>query len=263
MRVDVALCQYMPVPGDPEANAGRIERALRKGPGDVLMFPEMFLTGYGHPCEGLQERSEQCIGEISDLCRMLDKAVAVGAPRFESDLVYNSMAFLSPDGDSWYDKAHLASFGVYAETGFAPGYAPAMGSYHGMLFGMCICYDIFFPEILHGCSLNGASVNICSAASAMQSKPFLDRVLPARALEDVTYTAYINNVGPMNGLVMHGCSRGLDPFGDTLAQCGAEEGAVAFTVDTDRLDEAREVRRHLSDFRTDVDWGVQGYGSGR
>ena len=67
----------------------------------------------------------------------------------------------------------------------------------------------------------------------------------------------------MNGLVMHGCSRGLDPFGDTLAQCGAEEGAVAFTVDTDRLDEAREVRRHLSDFRTDVDWGVQGYGSGR
>ena len=199
MRVDVALCQYMPVPGDPEANAGRIERALRKGPGDVLMFPEMFLTGYGHPCEGLQERSEQCIGEISDLCRMLDKAVAVGAPRFESDLVYNSMAFLSPDGDSWYDKVHLASFGVYAETGFAPGYAPAMGSYHGMLFGMCICYDIFFPEILHGCSLNGASVNICSAASAMQSKPFLDRVLPARALEDVTYTAYINNVGPMNG----------------------------------------------------------------
>ena len=260
MRFDVALCQYAPVPGNPEANTGTIGRIMREGGGDVLMFPEMFLTGYGHPCEGLAERTEQCIGEISDLCRMLDKAVAVGAPRFESDLVYNSMAFLSPDGDSWYDKAHLASFGVYAETGFAPGYAPAMGSYRGVLFGMCICYDIFFPEILHGCSLNGASVNICSAASAVQSKPFLDRVLPARALEDVTYMAYINNTGTVNGLEMHGCSRGLDPFGDTLAQCGAGEGTAVFTVDTERLEEARGIRRHLADYRADIDWGVQGYG---
>lgn len=259
MRIDIALCQYTPVRGDPEANAERIEKALRDGPGDVVMLPEMFLTGYGFPCDGLEETTERCIGEISDLCRMLDKAAVVGAPRFESDLVYNSMVFLSPDGDSWYDKAHLASFGVYAETGFAPGYAPAMGSYHGVLFGMSICYDIFFPEILHGCSLNGASVNICSAASAVQSKPFLDRVLPARALEDVTYLAYINNVGSMDGLMMHGCSRGLDPFGDVLAQCGDVEGSAVFTVDTDRLEEARNVRRHLSDYRADIDWGVQGY----
>ena len=254
MRVEVALCQYRPVPGDPEANADRICEALRDGAGDVLVLPEMFLTGYGHPCGGLEDRVDRCLGELSDLCRELDRAVAVGAPRYGPGSVCNSMAFLSPDGDTWYDKAHLASFGVYAETGFAPGSAPAMGSYHGVLFGMCICYDVFFPEILHGCSLNGASVNICAAASAVQSKPFLDRVLPARALEDVTYTAYVNNVGPMNGLEMHGCSRGLDPFGDTLAQCGTEEGTAVFAVDTDALAEAREVRRHLCDFRRDVDW---------
>ena len=122
---------------------------------------------------------------------------------------------------------------------------------------MCICYDVFFPEILHGCSLNGTSLNICAAASATQSKPFLDRILPARALEDVTYTAFINNVGGMDGLTMHGCSRGLDPFGETLASCGTSEGAVTFTVDDDVLEKARETRRHLSDFRSDVDWGIQ------
>ena len=259
MRVDVELCQFMPVPGNPEKNAARIGSRLREGDADVYVFPEMYLTGYGHPCDGLDERVEMCIGEISDLCRMTDRAVAVGTPRFESDLVYNSLAFLSPDGDSWYDKAHLAGFGIYAETGFAPGNSPGMGSYHGILFGMCVCYDIFFPEILHGCSLNGSSVNICAAASAIQSKPFLDRVLPARALEDVTYMAYINNVGPANGLDMHGCSRGLDPYGDIMAECGTGEERAVFTVDTERLEEAREVRRHLSDYRYDVDWGVQGH----
>ena len=260
MRLDVALCQIMPVPGNPEANTERIVAGLREGAGDVLVFPEMFLTGYGHPCDGLEDRVEACLGEISDVCRMTDRAAVVGTPRYESDLVYNSLAFMSPDGDSWYDKAHLASFGIYAEKGFAPGYAPGMGSYHGVLFGMCVCYDIFFPEILHGCSLNGASVNVCAAASALQSKPFLDRVLPARALENVTYLAYINNVGPANGLDMHGCSRGLDPYGDILAECGTGERTAVFTVDTERLEEAREVRRHLTDYRSDIEWGVQGYG---
>lgn len=259
MRVDVALCQLIPSPGKPEKNKDVVCDLLRKGDADVFVFPEMFLTGYGSPCEGLSERVEACIGEISDLCRMTDRAAVVGTPRYESDLVYNSLAFLSPDGDSWYDKAHLAGFGIYAETGFAPGSAPGMGSYHGMLFGMCICYDIFFPEILHGCSLSGASVNICSAASAIQSKPFLDRILPARALEDVTYMAYINNVGPTNGLDMHGCSRGLDPYGDLLAECGTVPNTVTFTVDTENLEEARRVRRHLTDYRSDIDWGVQGY----
>lgn len=254
--MEIALCQYMPVPGKPSLNAARISEAVSASDADVFLFPEMYLTGYGHPLDGLEEQVSSELGELSDLCRSQDRAIAVGAPRFDSDSVYNSLAFLSPDGDVWYDKAHLAGFGIYAETGFKPGTGPAMGSYHEMLFGMCICYDIFFPEILHGCSLKGAAVNICSAASALPSKPFLDRVLPARALEDVTYTAYINNVGPANGLDMHGCSRGLDPYGDILAQCGTGEGFCTFTVDTDFLEEARETRRHLADYRGDLDWNV-------
>lgn len=257
MRVDVALCQYVPVPGRPEENARTVIDSIENLDADVLLFPEMFLTGYGSPCSDMCETVETCIGAISDACGQSDKAVAIGSPRYDDGMMFNSLAFLSPDGDSWYDKAHLARFGVYAETGFEAGSSPAIGCYHGMRFGMCICYDVFFPEILHGCSLNGTSLNICAAASATQSKPFLDRILPARALEDVTYTAFINNVGDMDGLTMHGCSRGLDPFGDTLASCGTSEGVVTFTVDDDVLEKARETRRHLSDFRSDVDWGIQ------
>ena len=129
-----------------------------------------------------------------------------------------------------------------------------MGSYHGILFGMCICYDIFFPEILHGCSLGGASVNICCAASAVPSKPFFDAVLPARAVENTTYLAYVNSVGQAAGLEMHGCSRGLDPFGNAAAECGTDECVSVMRIDTDHLAECRKARRHLSDFRSDIDW---------
>lgn len=257
MHVSVELCQLAPAPGDPSKNAGTVLDLMSGSGSDVFVFPEMFLTGYGADTSGMEDDVSQCVGMISDSCRDLDKAVAIGSPRFGSECTYNSLLFLSPDGDTYYDKTHLAKFGMYSEVGFTGGNGPGIGSYHGMLFGMCICYDIFFPEILHGCSLAGADVNICSAASAIQSKPFLDTVLPARALENVTYLAYVNNTGPMNRCVMHGCSRGLDPFGKVMTDCGTAECTRTMTIDTDELNEFREIRHHLADFRSDIDWGVQ------
>ncbi len=254
MRIRLGVCQLMPVPGDPERNADAVCGLLDQDVADVLVFPESFLTGYGSDPAGIREETESAVRRISEKCRETDKAVSIGSPRWSGDSVYNSMLFLSPDGDSHYDKAHLAKFGVYSEDGFEEGKGPRMGSYHGILFGMCVCYDIFFPEILHGCSLRGASVNICNAASAEQSKPFLDTVLPARALENVTYMVYSNNVGPLNGLQMHGCSRILDPFGRTIADCGKAETTAVVNIDTDYLAECRKTRRHLADFRSDIDW---------
>lgn len=254
MQIRLGLCQLRPAMGDPATNAETIVGILEKGDADVYAFPELYTTGYGVDCSGMAEEVERCNGMVSDACRSTDSAVALGTPWYEDGVMYNSMAFLSPDGDVVYHKAHLAKFGVYSEEGFGQGSEPIVGWYHGMGFGLCVCYDIFFPEILHGCSLNGASVNICCAASAVQSKPFLDTVLPARALENVSYMVYMNNNGPFGDLQMHGCSRCLDPFGRTMTDCGTEDCIRVATLDSDALTEARSVRHHLDDFRTDVDW---------
>ena len=128
------------------------------------------------------------------------------------------------------------------------------------VLGIQVCWEAHFPEISCTYALKGADILLMPFASGLggeRRRSSWDRILPARALEDVTYTAFINNVGDMDGLTMHGCSRGLDPFGETLASCGTSEGAVTFTVDDDVLEKARETRRHLSDFRSDVDWRIQ------
>lgn len=254
MRIDVGLCQIRPVMGDVDANADRVESELRDGRADVLITPELFLTGYGADLTGCRREVEERIARMSDLCRDTDRAVALGAPRFADDGVYNSIAFLSPDGDVWYDKIHLARFGIYSEDGFLAGDRPAIGMYHGIGFGLCVCYDVFFPEVLRASSVAGSVVNVCVAASAVPSKPFLDRVLPARALENVSYIAYVNNIGTASGLEMHGCTRGLDPFGDTVADCGTSESIAVMTVDTERVAECRAVRHNLDDFRPEIDW---------
>ncbi len=254
MIVKMGLCQLVPEPGNPAANAEAVCELLATMDADVLAFPEMFLTGYGSDISGLKDDTEAALDKILAACKSADKAVAIGAPRWDGGRIYNGYFFLSPDGVACYDKAHLAKFGIYSEDGFDGGNHRVMGTYKGILFGMCVCYDIFFPEILHGCSLNGASVNICCAASAKPSKPFLDAVLPARAVENVTYMVYINNVGPMAGLDMHGCSRGLDPLGNTIADCGDDVCVSIMWIDTDHIRKCRDIRRHLEDFRSDVDW---------
>lgn len=260
MRVEVALCQTRPVAGSPDRNAEHIANLLMSDGADVFVFPECFLTGYGVKPDGIEEETTSAVTKISDLCRKYDKAVAVGTAYPGDNGPTNSLAFLSPDGDTWYDKTHLAKFGIYAEDGFVPGRKPVMGSYHGLKFGLCICYDIYFPEILHGCSLRRADVNICASAAAEQSAPCFDKVLPARALENVTYLAFVNNVGPMGGLQMAGRSRAFSPLGDVLAQCPpGEERVERFTVNTEELARTREIRRHLTDFRRDVDWLGQSF----
>ena len=255
MRARIGLCQLPSAVGDPESNLATVRGVMERDAADVHIFPEMFLTGYGHPLDDMGPRVDACMEGISRMCSAMDRAVVMGVPRFASDgSIFNSLAFISPDGTVFYDKAHLARFGPYAEPGFTPGGGPAVAEFRGIRFGMSICYDIFFPEILHGCSLRGADINICSAASAMVSKPYFDRIAPARALENVTYFAFVNNIGPVSGLMMHGCSRAYGPTGELVADCGSEICEKVFEFDPAELERSREIRHHLSDFRRDVDW---------
>lgn len=254
MRVEIALCQIRPSMRDTEYNIQVVTDMITSTESDVLVFPECFLTGYGTDASDRFEEISSGISNISNLCRKYDKAVAVGTPMQTPRGVTNSIAFLSPDGDVFYDKTHLARFGIYSEEGFVAGQRPVIGSYHGMRFGLSICYDIYFPEVLHACSLKMADVNLCISASAVPSAPFFEKILPARALENVTYLAFVNNIGPMGGLEMAGGSKALDPFGNDIASCGREECIRTFVADTTALTEARRVRRHLADFRRDINW---------
>ena len=254
MNARIGLCQ-MPAAPTPEANLGTVKKILARDEADVHIFPELFLTGYGYPLEGKDMRVELAMGEISKICEREDRAVAIGMPRFASDgKVYNSLAFVSPDVTVCYDKAHLAQFGPYAEPEFTAGSGPAIAEYHGIRFGLSVCYDAFFPEIMHGNSLRGADVNICVAASAAGSKPYFDKIAAARALENVTYFAFVNNIGPLSGLMMHGCSRAYGPLGDIVADCGTKLREAVFEFDPVELARARKVRHHLDDFRKDIAW---------
>lgn len=252
--LEIALCQLVPRIGDPEGNTETVIRTLEDGKQDVAVFPEMFLSGYGSPPP---EDCERLIGIISDTCRSCDKAAAVGAAIAGENGTRNTLAFLSPDGDVLYDKIHLARFGLYSEEGYVAGNGPAIGRYKGIGFGLSVCYDAFFPEVMHCCALDGADIMICASASAIPSLRYFRRVLPARALENVSYLAYVNNTGTLSGLEMGGGSAAYDPLGNTLFELGREESVARMIFDTEIVAEARAERHHIEDFRSDISWPLR------
>lgn len=255
MGLRLALCQYKAETDDVGANLNKIMTAISQTKSDVYIFPEMFLTGYGAEYTALSEEVQYAVDKIRLWCIEKDIAILVGAPTYYFDRVRNSLLFIAPQTVTVYDKLYLARFGLYNEKDFLRGDKPVTCSFKGMKFGLSICYDIFFPEIFRNYALSYADINICIGASATTSKSYFDRVLPARSLENVMYTVFVNSVGNSGGMEFYGASRLICPLGSTLSELGGEENILSVYVDRDVVTNARTIRRHLEDRRTDINWG--------
>ncbi len=250
----IALCQLQATP-DAGENLRAAEDAIRKTEADLYVFPEMFLSSYdGDLPDGFQSAA---MSRLQFLCRMRKAAVCMGLPIKDGGKEYNSDVFITPDQTFRYDKLHLARFGPYAETRFEQGNSLTMVEWKGMRIGMSVCYDIMFPEVHRAYGKAGADIVIASSASLPPSRPFMERIAPARSLENTVYTVYINNVGPSSNGTFFGHSSLYSPLGERIYEMDENPGIMVVEATREAIDEARSVRHHLQDMRRDMDWNIR------
>ena len=254
----MALCQYQAEIGDVGANLNKIMTAVSQTKADVYIFPELFLTGYGADYSSLSEDVQYAVDKIRLWCLEKDVAVLVGAPSYRSNGIRNSLLFITPGDTARYDKLYPTSIGICNEKEFIRGDKPMLCPFKGMTFGLSVGYDIFFPEVFSNYALACADLNICIAASAAQSKPYYDRILPARSLENLIYTVFVNSVGSSGDLKFYGTSGLIGPLGDTISELGSGEEIRCVYVDKDVVANARKERKHLDDRRIDINWRPDG-----
>jgi len=78
-------------------------------------------------------------------------------------------------------------------------------------------------------------------------------MIPARAIENATYLAYVNLVGMHLDLIFAGESRMVDPRGDPIAEAKPlEEDLVYCDVDISKLEFSRRMRPTLRDSRKEI-----------
>ncbi len=254
------LVQATPAVGDLKANVARVLDELGRTDAELVVFPELFLSGYvmrddmARCAFGLDDEPART---LIDACRRTGKHLVVGFPRRtgQRGVLANSLLFTGPDGlIGHYDKVYLPTFSVFEEDHWfregedLPVWDTALGR-----IGLSICYDFFFPEVPKALALQGADVIICASASPTQSRRYFEAVFPARAIETTAYILYANLAGPQDAVNFWGAAQGWSPLGNMIGRGPYDvEGAIDVDVDMGVIEEARRKRPALRDTRRSV-----------
>ena len=150
----IAMAQVNPVVGDIEGNAALIRDAVAqslKSDVDVVLFPEMVLTGY--PVEDLALRPAFRKASIERVHRLAAELKEIGAGDLlvvvgyldEKDKPQNSVALIhGGEIKAKYIKHHLPNYGVFDEfRNFGQGKGTLVARYRGVDIAVVICEDIW------------------------------------------------------------------------------------------------------------------------
>jgi NAD+ synthase (glutamine-hydrolysing) len=279
----LALAQVDVRVGDLEGNA-RIVRdriaAARDADAELVLFPELVLTGYPPEDLLLKEHFLQAAQEaLADVAADTHGIVAlVGFPERVED-VYNALAVIA-DGEvrAIYRKLRLPNYGVFDEQRyFQAGDQAVVVDFGSARIGLSVCEDIWLPgSPANEEALAGATLLVNASASPYFAGKGVQReaMLKQRARDNLCAVAFCNLVGGQDELVFDGHSLVLDHEGTVLARAPQfAESLTLCTVDlqgaaTARLRDTRlrppvrqvlpEVRRAATLERPDDDVGTLG-----
>ena len=222
----IAVYQGSAVQRDKAANLQQIRRAAAAASAmsaDVLVLPELFLTGYniGRAVHELAEsRDGPSLAAIRQTAQQSACALCVGFPEREGDKVFNSAALIDSRGEQIcvYRKSHL--FGEQEAALFSRGEELAVVKLAGQHVGVAICYDIEFPEVGRELKRRGVEAVLVPTANMTPYTEVPTTLVRARALENAMTIAYANHCGSENGMQFTGLSCITGPDGLDLARAG-------------------------------------------
>lgn len=228
-KIITALAQLESIPFETEQNLYKalqtVERAAERQ-ADLLLFPEMFLTGYLLGKEVGRMALTEADAPIRRLCACAKEAhmaIVMGFPwRSPHGEVYNALAFIDRDGIIAHIQQKVHLFGQADEQQFCPGRAlRAFDTSLGRI-GMQICYDVEFPETSRMLALDGARLLCASSANMYPYERLHTLFVQARAAENHLPFAYVNAVGSDETFRYCGRSMAADAEGNAL--CAGGEG---------------------------------------
>lgn len=229
----IALAQINVTVGDINGNTAKVRENLdraREQSIDIVLFPELVLTGY--PPEdlllkpGFAEASRRALESLAPFT--LGLTAIVGFVDRQEDL-FNAAAVLH-DGRlaGVYHKSLLPNYAVFDEERyFARGDSPVLFTRpllppaEQVCFGVSVCEDIWYPAgPPEAQAANGAELLLNISASPYQSGKITgrERMLATRATDSVAIVAFCNLVGGQDELVFDGSSVIFDERGTVLAR---------------------------------------------
>ena len=241
----IAIAQMNLLVGDIEGNATRIldwcQRARDESRADIIVFPELALTGY--PPEDLLLRPGMYTRirlTLENLSQEINGITAlIGFPEKTDEGIYNSVAVLENGACTTIArKNYLPNYSVFDEKRyFISSDEACVFSVKNVPLGVCICEDIWYAEPVKQAVDMGAKIILNLNASPFHGLKTHQReeVVFQRVKEAKVPIIYANMVGGQDELVFDGQSFIVTANGELSHRLAAFEetlGMVDFDIKT-------------------------------
>ena len=201
---------------------------------DIIFFSELCMSGV-HMNQALP-MPIPALDKFSDWAKQKNKWVIPGSfYEKENDKIYNTAVVISPDGDIAAKYRKIFPWEPLETT--LPGEDFCVFDIPGKgRFGLCICYDQWFPEMARTLAWMGAEAVFCPTATATPDRAQEMVMAQANAIANQMYWFSLNGVGA-GGI---GQSIFVDPEGRILQRSGEGERFMTEIIDLDLVSRARE-----------------------
>ncbi len=252
-KLKIGLVQYSPVWENPEASIEKINSLLsiyNMNDVDLLIFPELSLTGFTMKSKLLAEEMDGISFKyFMDLSKKLKLDVFAGIIENYDKEIYNSLIHFDSKGliRVRYRKIH-----PFSSSGENKNYSSSRATVTTRIgkitFGLSICYDLRFPELYRSYGKEKVDV-LCNIANWPIARiSHWDKLLQARAIENLSYMIGVNRIGTDPSLTYSGHSAVIDPMGNVLVNSDKEE--IIFAVlDIEKVKETRDSLPFLNDIK--------------
>ncbi len=223
---------------------------------DLVVLPELWTVG-AFAYTAFEAEAEPLEGPTHEV--MAKAAAEAGTwlhagsfvERAADGTLYNTSLVFSPQGErtAVYRKIH--------RFGFDKGEAVMMGAGEELVtvalpdttLGLATCYDLRFPEQFRGLVDAGAEALVVVAGWPERRRAHWTLLAQARAVENQSYVLAVGTAGTHGDIQQAGHSIVVDPWGEVLAQAGADEEVLTVELDADKVRATREQFPALKDRR--------------
>lgn len=254
----LAVVQTAPVLRDPARNAAAIAAHARATAADVILTPELSLTGYD-------------VGDaVHDLARPVSRGASFGEPALRDVPGYlvagcieaaprgpfNVAAVLHAGRVHFrHRKLYLPTYGMFDEARwFGRGSSlDVWATPHGWRIGILVCEDFWHPGLIYALASRGIDALLVQAAGPgrgawdggahgrFASADTWERIARTTAQLYGVYVALCNRTGVEGAVTFAGGSLIAGPDGSLLARAG-DRGEEVLEVELSRAQLARAVR---------------------
>ena len=265
--MNISLLQ-MPVAADKDENLELAENyvrsASRRG-ADIAVLPEMFCCPYAN--ESFVKNAEPVSGKIwgflSETAKRYGLYLVGGSiPELEGERIYNTSFVFDKGGKqiARHRKMHLFNVDIEGGQKFRESDTFSAGSEITLFdtefgrFGLCICFDMRFPELTRLMALDGAKMIIAPAAFNMTTGPMhWETMFRQRAVDDQVFTVGVSPARDESGAyVSYANSILCSPWGKVIKRAEAGPELITAEIDLDEVERARAQLPLLSARRGDV-----------